>query len=142
MWKQAVRLGVNALVLMAVLFAGIYHTEIKNFFVEKPSQKATESKLDKFVIADGEFFIFASDIIPGVTVTENKGFFCHTFLDQGHGEFFNSFDRSISAIQTAGLKQGANAMINMKLSSATLSMQGSRWNSAYVSICGDFVRIE
>ncbi len=141
MAKRVLEFALKAALLAAVLFAGIYHVEIKNIISGTPHEQ--EGKLpEKPKVSANGFGIYTNNVIPGADIIENRGFYCYSFSEHGNGEYFSSIRNAVAAIENEGAKIGANAFINFRMASATTEMQGSKWNSAYVTICGDFVKLK
>ena len=80
---------------------------------------------------------------PGRVVTALKGgFYCQFFQYSGTGDYGDRFRQMLDGVTEEGKKLGANAFVNAAISSESHEIQGSKWHSSVVHICGDFVVLE
>jgi len=88
------------------------------------------------------FFITTMGSAPGWQVVESQGFYCRIFDYSGTGDYMDRFNGAIEAIREVGQEAGANALVNLRISSESHEVQGSKWHSSIVHICGDMVVLE
>lgn len=135
MGRKVVEFGVKTAILIAILFCGIYHQEIKQSIGAPLTGKARIEEIFGHISMGSE--------VSGYKVVKNYGYACAWFYYSGHNDgYLNGFNNSERTLK-GGLKQGeANALINMRIFSSTFEEQGSKWSSALVNICADKVRLE
>jgi hypothetical protein len=90
-----------------------------------------------------ELLITALSSPPGRAIAQEKdGFFCRFFEYSGTGDYGERFRNALEGIRSEGKKKGANAFVQASVSSESHEIQGSKWHSSIVHICGDFVLLE
>jgi hypothetical protein len=90
-----------------------------------------------------ELLITALASPPGRAIAQEKdGFFCRFFEYSGTGDYGERFRNALEGIRIEGKKKGANAFVQATVSSESHEIQGSKWHSSIVHICGDFVLLE
>ncbi|RZD19028.1 MAG: hypothetical protein EVG15_02690 [Candidatus Acididesulfobacter diazotrophicus] len=100
----------------------------------KPQTAKQKSKKQSFIVS-------TLHSIPSKNISKTDGFYCNYFIYGGTPSNYRlKFQLAIIQIQAKGMKMGANAFINMRVTDATAALQGSEWNSSIVNICGDFVK--
>jgi len=77
--------------------------------------------------------------VPGWTIAETKGFNCYGFGFSGNGKYWGDFNEAQDVARADAAKAGANAWVNVKVSSASFEAQGSKWHMSVTHLCGDFV---
>ncbi|MHB8281953.1 MAG: hypothetical protein ACYDDE_03995 [bacterium] len=99
------------------------------------------SKPQKLVGKSKTFIISTLSFIPGRNISKTDGFYCGFFIYGGTPKNYTArFEGAIAGITVKGKKMGADAFINMKISQSTADLQGSKWNSSIINVCGDFVK--
>lgn len=78
----------------------------------------------------------------GWTVVETKGLECRFFEYSGTGDYIDRFKAAIGGIKEEGAKLGSNAFVNLHITSESFELQGSKWHSSIVHMCGDLVVIK
>jgi len=87
-----------------------------------------------------DVFVTSLSSLPGRQVVEGKGgFYCQFFQYSGTGDYALRLKNALAELVAEGKKQGANAFINARLSAESHEIQGSKWHSSIVHICGDYV---
>jgi hypothetical protein len=90
-----------------------------------------------------ELIITSLSSLPGRALVEHKdGFYCRFFEYSGTGDYGERFRKALEFIRDEGKQQGANAFVHASVSSESHEIQGSKWHSSMVHICGDFVRLD
>ena len=91
---------------------------------------------------DEEVIITSLANVPGRATGQPKGgLFCR-FFESGTGDYAERFRNALEGIRVEGKKLGANAFVQASVSSESHEIQGSKWHSSIVHICGDFVRLD
>jgi|GEM_PF-2782690 len=102
------------------------------------------SKSNKTAKSKGKnqtFIISTLSYIPGKNISKTDGFYCRFFMYGGTPKNYTPrFEAAIAGITKKGKKMEADAFINMKISQSTADLEGSKWNSSIINICGDFVK--
>lgn len=75
----------------------------------------------------------------GWQVKESRGLNCRFFQYAGTGDYVDRFNSALQGLVEEGKKLGAQAFVNARISSESHEMQGSKWHTSMVQICGDFV---
>lgn len=88
------------------------------------------------------FFTSSGSLPVGWVMIENQGFYCRFFEYIGRGSYADKFNAALAQISSAGEEQGANAFLNLRVTSSSYEIQGSKWHSSLVHICGDFAVIK
>lgn len=154
MGKTIAEFCAKAVVLILVLFCGIYHQEIKQSIsaaLGKEEQasgaeaqdRAERENTDKQRMEDVFGLISIGSEVAGYEIVESYGYSCAWFTYSGHGDAYSDgFNRAKRALREVLKPGGPNVLINMRIFSSTFEAQGSKWNSALVNICADAVRVE
>jgi hypothetical protein len=92
--------------------------------------------------ADEELIITSLPSLPGRSIVATKGgLYCRFFEYSGTGDYGDRFRKALDGITSEGKQKGANAFVQASVSSESHEIQGSKWHSSIVHICGDFVRL-
>lgn len=78
----------------------------------------------------------------GWKIKETKGMHCRFFQYAGEGDYVEKFNSATAAIQEEAKKQGAQALVNLRVTSASYEIQGSKWHASVLNLCGDLVTLE
>ena len=92
-------------------------------------------------IKPGEFLITTLSVPPGRDVKKTFGFYCRWFTHTTGADYGAAFTAANVALKTEGEKQGANAFINLKVSSVPPTDAKSTAGSV-VMLCGDFAGVK
>lgn len=104
-------------------------------------QNNNSSKPQKLAGKSNTFIVSTLSFIPGKNILKTDGFYCRFFIYGGTPKNYTPrFEDAITGITEKGKKMGADAFINMKISQSTADLQGSKWNSSIINVCGDFVK--
>lgn len=79
--------------------------------------------------------------VPGRNIVTTEGFNCRFFLWDGNGNYVDKFQGAMHDFQSDATKSGANAVVNLQVSSTPFAQQGSMWRSSIVNLCGDEVKL-
>lgn len=154
MGKKLAEFCAKAVILVLVLFCGIYHQEIKHSIdaflgkeeqanVAKTQDGIERENIDKQRLEDVFGDMFISSEVSGYKVVKNYGYSCVWFTYSGHADAYSEgFNASQDRLRAYLKPDEANAFINMRIFSSTFEKQGSQWNSALVNMCADMVRVE
>ena len=150
MGKNVLEFAAKAVVLVAVLFCGIYHLEIKQSIgaalgkEERAvpdaagKERAAKERVDK--IFGGTFM---SGEVAGYRTVRNYGYTCAWFVYSGHSDaYFDGLSNALNRLRADLKPEEANVLINLRLFPSTYEAQGSKWNSSLVNICADRARVE
>lgn len=91
-----------------------------------------------------EGFYMSSLSVPpvGWKIMEIQGFSCQIFSYSGEGDYMRSFNGALERLREDAQSQNFNGFINVRVTSDSYEVQGSKWHSSAIHICGDAVRIE
>lgn len=90
--------------------------------------------------APGEFLITTLAAPPGRPVDRTFGFYCRWFSHAAGADYGKAFTAANVALKAEGEKTGANAFINLSVS--TVSSADPKAPGALVMLCGDFARVQ
>lgn len=77
--------------------------------------------------------------VPERTIAHTNGFACRFFLWSGDGNYANKFEGALHILRSQAAKQGADAVVNLKVSAIPFGKQESSSGSV-VNLCGDEVK--
>lgn len=78
----------------------------------------------------------------GWQLKESKGFYCRFFEYDGRNNYAEKFNEALAGLREYAQQQGAQAFVNLQVSSSNYEIQGSKWSAARVHLCGDPVVLE
>lgn len=91
--------------------------------------------------AAAEVLITTLAMVPGHTIAKTDGFDCRFFLWNGDGNYADKFQRALHTFRTQAAKQGAHAIVNLRVSEIPFTAQESSKVGSVVNLCGDEVEL-
>ena len=90
----------------------------------------------------GSFFTSSLQAPVGWQIKEVRGFECRFFEYSGTPDYVERLKGVLRGIAEDGLKSGANAFLNARLSSESHEVASTKTRASIVHVCGDYVVIE
>jgi hypothetical protein len=90
----------------------------------------------------GSFFTSSLEAPAGWRIKEVRGFECRFFEYAGTSDYLDRLKGVLRGISEAGLKSGANAFVNARVSTVSHEVAGAKTVAAIVHVCGDYVVVE
>jgi len=90
----------------------------------------------------GSFFTSSLQAPAGWRIKEVRGFECRFFEYTGTNDYLDRLKGVLRGISEAGIKSGANAFVNARVSTVSHEVAGSKTIASIVHVCGDYVIVE
>lgn len=93
------------------------------------------------LVKDGIFVSSLETPPVGWTIQRTFGSDCQIFGYSGNSNYIDDYSAAIQELHNRAKKQGANAIINFKISGSSFEQQGSKWHTALIHLCGEPVKL-